>query len=320
MKSHILEILKTSSEEAVSGESLSARLSVSRVAVWKHIQKLREYGYPIESNSKGYTLKDGFDVMSPWEFPGWEDRIHYYPEVDSTMDVARDLARKGCPSYTVTAAGRQLKGRGRLDRNWASIDGGLYFTMTVRPELPPMLVHRVNFCASLTLAKTLRDRFDVRAMVKWPNDILVGEKKLAGMLSEMETRSDMVSFLNIGIGINVNNDPRSVAPEAASLRRIMGNLVPRKMVLSAFIDAFRERMEKGDLSAVIDEWKAYTMTIGRRVRVATVKDVFEGRAVDVDADGALILETGEGERRRVVHGDCFHQNQSGGKTENDRVG
>lgn len=306
MKAHILDILKKSPGKTVSGEALSDQLDVSRVAVWKHVHKLREWGYDIESSPKGYVFNHGFDVMSPWEFPGWEDRIHYFSEVDSTMDVAREMARKGCPPYTIVAAGRQLKGRGRLDRKWASAGGGLYFTVVVRPELPPMLGSRVNFCASATLAGILRKHFNVPAQVKWPNDILVGDKKLIGLLSEMETRSDMISFINIGVGINVNNDPSGTAPESTSISRVKGGFVPRKAVLAQFINAFRDRMEQDDLSGVIDEWKAHAMTIGRHVRVATIKDVFEGLAVDVDEDGALILETEAGERRRVAHGDCFH--------------
>ena len=311
MTSDILAILKANNDAFLSGEALSARLGVTRVTVWKHIQKLREYGYAIEATPKGYRLEDSFDVISPWEFPERTDRIHYYPEVDSTMDVARDLARKGCPACTAAAAGRQRKGRGRLDRNWDSTDGGLYFTVVVRPDLPPVLGYRVNFCASLTLAGSLRERFDVPARVKWPNDILVGGKKLAGLLSEMETRSDMISFINIGIGINVNNDPTAVEPSAVSLRRIKGAPVCRKEVLAGFLDAFEERMAADDLSTIIEEWKDYTLTIGRQVRVATVNEIYEGRAVDVDESGALILETGQG-RRKVVHGDCFHQPYSEG--------
>lgn len=306
MTPRILEILK-SDPDVVSGETLSARLGVSRVAVWKHVKKLRAYGYPIDSTPRGYILKEGFDVMAPWEFPGWEDRIHYFDAVDSTMDVAREMARKGCPDYTVVAAGRQMKGRGRLDRNWNSGDGGLYVTLVVRPDLPPVLGYRVNFCASLTLARTLRDRFGVPARVKWPNDILVEERKLAGLLSEMETRSDMISFVNIGIGINVNNDPAAVGSAAVSLHRIRGAAVSRKEVLSGFLEAFRHRMAADDLATIIEEWKEHTVTIGRRVRVATVREVHEGRAVDVDDSGALILETREGTLKKVVHGDCFHQ-------------
>jgi BirA family biotin operon repressor/biotin-[acetyl-CoA-carboxylase] ligase len=301
----ILEILK-SNRDVISGEMLSAALGVSRVAVWKHVKKLRAYGYPIESTPRGYILRDGFDVMAPWEFPGWEERVHCFEAVDSTMDVAREMARKECPGYTVVAAGRQMKGRGRLDRNWNSGDGGLYFTLVVRPDLPPVLGYRVNFCASLTLARTLRDRFGVPAMVKWPNDILVEERKLAGLLSEMETRSDRISFINIGIGINVNNDPVVNEPAAVSLCRIKKEPVSRKEVLAGFLEAFRNRMAADDLATIIDEWKEYTVTIGRRVRVATVSEIHEGRAVDVDESGALILETGEGELKKVVHGDCFH--------------
>ncbi|MGE0087592.1 MAG: biotin--[acetyl-CoA-carboxylase] ligase [Desulfococcaceae bacterium] len=306
MKKHILSRLRNSAD-AVSGGLLSSEMGISRVSVWKHIQKLQEMGYGIVSTGKGYQLRSSPDTPFPWEFPEREDNIHYYTETNSTMNIARDLARKGCPGFTVVIAGRQTQGRGRLQRQWFSDEGGLYFTVVVRPEIPAVLASRVNFAASLTLAGTLRRLFGIEAGVKWPNDILVNEKKLCGMLSEMETEADMVSFVSIGMGINVNNDPAVSEPNAVSLKNLLGYEVSKKELLSAFLDDFEKRISDGDYENVVDEWKKYTITIGRQVRVVTTKEIFEGRAADVDRDGSLILENAEGTKKTVSYGDCFHQ-------------
>jgi len=305
MKAHILSRLRNS-DEAVSGEILRAELGISRVSVWKHIQKLQELGYNIVSTGKGYLLRSSPDIPFPWEFPHREENIHYYPEITSTMEIARDLARKGCPPFTVVIAGRQTQGRGRLQRQWFSDEGGLYFTVVVRPEIPAVLASRVNFAASLTLAGTLRRLFGIAAGVKWPNDILVNEKKLCGMLSEMETDGEMVSFVSIGMGINVSNDPSVSEPNAISLKNLLGYEVSKKELLSAFLDDFEKRLNTTDCETVVEEWKKHTITIGRYVRVVTARDTLEGRAADVDKDGSLILEYEDGTRKRVMYGDCFH--------------
>ncbi len=306
MKGYILSRLR-SSKETVSGEALRTELGISRVSVWKHIQKLQELGYGIVSTGKGYQLHSSPDIPFSWEFPEREKNIHYYPEAGSTMEIARDLARKGCPHFTVVIAGRQTQGRGRLQRQWFSDEGGLYFTIVLRPEIPAVLAFRANFAASLTLAETLRRHFGIEAGVKWPNDILVHEKKLCGMLSEMETEADMVSFVNIGMGINVNNDPAVFEPNAVSLKNLLGHEVSRKEVLSAFLDDFEKRTNEGNYETVVEEWKKYTITIGRQVRVVTFKETLEGRAVDVDKDGSLILECENGTGKTVRYGDCFHE-------------
>lgn len=304
MKGRILHQLRSASD-VLSGEALSAGLSTSRVTVWKHIQKLQEMGYEIESTPKGYRLLNSPDAPYPWEMGGREATLHYYPETTSTMDIAREMARKGCPGFTTVAAGRQTKGRGRLERVWLSDEGGLYFTVVVRPEIPPVLASRVNFAASLTLAEVLNDGYGVDARVKWPNDLLVNEKKITGMLSEMEADADLVSFVNIGMGINVNNDPASAEPAADSLHRILGRNISRKELLAEFLDRFEDRMARLDYDTVVEEWKAYTLTLNRKVRIITTSDTHEGRAVDVAPDGALILEQADGTTRRVLYGDCF---------------
>ncbi|MBU0697991.1 MAG: biotin--[acetyl-CoA-carboxylase] ligase [Proteobacteria bacterium] len=309
MKGRILGILRAE-KAVVSGEVLSAELSVSRVSVWKHIQKLKEFGYHIESTPKGYRLISDPDALLPWEFPHRESRIHYFDKVSSTMDIARDLARKGCPGFTVVVAGEQTEGRGRLKRAWLSSSGGLYFTIVLRPQIPPILSARVHLAAAVVLTRTLRRMFAVEAMVKWPNDILVDDGKIAGMLTEMEAESDLVHFVNIGLGINVNNDPTSMEPTASSLKKILGKKISRRGLLSEFMDEFENYMNRGSLDDVIPEWKRYARTLNRHVRIVTDREIHEGIAVDVDDNGALILALADGSTQKVVHGDCFHQERS----------
>ena len=304
MKAAILNALRKS-RAVVSGEHLSAELGTSRVTVWKHIQKLQELGYAIASTPRGYQLSNSPDTPFPWEFPGREDRIHYYPRVESTMTVARDLARSGAPHLSTVVAGSQTRGRGRLQRQWLSDEGGVYMTVIARPDIPLLLSSRVNFIAALAMIHVLRERYGIDARAKWPNDILVGERKLLGMLSEMEISADMVAYINIGMGINVNNDPTPDEPRAVSLSALRGETVSRKALIGAFLDEFEDRISRVDYDAVVDEWKQVTMTLGRQVRIVTTAGAFEGRAADVDKDGALILERPDGTRRKIIYGDCF---------------
>ena len=306
MKSRILKILKNS-EGIVSGQALSAQLGISRVSVWKHIQKLQELGYAIPSSAKGYRFENSPDVPYPWEFPDRESRIIYHEELASTMDAAKDLARKGCPDFTTVIAGRQVSGRGRLKREWLSEKGGLYFTMVLRPDLPPVLSFRVSFLASLTLSRILTEMFGVDVRVKWPNDLLVDERKICGMLSELEAEADRVAFINVGIGVNVNNDPSAVEPAATSLKAILGRKVSKKDILARYLDAFEQRMQTAAFDQVIEEWKAVTVTLNREVRVVTTREVFTGKAVDVDDNGALVLKSADGSLQKILYGDCFHQ-------------
>jgi BirA family biotin operon repressor/biotin-[acetyl-CoA-carboxylase] ligase len=306
MKGRILNQLRDA-KAVISGEGLSSKLGVSRVNIWKHIQKLKELGYHIDTTTKGYRLISDPDVLFPWEFPQRESKLHYFGKVSSTMDIARDLARKKCPDFTVVVAGEQTKGRGRLKRIWLSSPGGLYFTVVLRPQIPAVISARVNFAAALVLVRTLRRMFAIEAMVKWPNDILIGDKKLVGMLSEMEAEADMVTFINIGVGINVNNDPTPGEVKASSLKKILGRNVARKRLLSEFLDEFENYMNYAALDDVISEWKQYTLTLNRHVRIATANRTFQGLAVDVDENGALVLKLADGTHQKIIYGDCFHQ-------------
>jgi BirA family biotin operon repressor/biotin-[acetyl-CoA-carboxylase] ligase len=304
MKSRILTLLRAS-DGVVSGSAICVRLGTSRVAVWKHIQKLQAMGYDIESNPKGYRLCSSPDSLQPWEFPGREDRMVYLPETTSTMDVAKDLARSGCRPFTVVVAGRQSEGRGRMRRVWESQEGGLYFTVVLRPRIPVLWSSRVNFLVSMTLADILRDGYGVDTGLKWPNDILVQGRKLSGLLSEMEAEGEEVRFINVGIGLNANNRPPAVDPPAVSLRKLLGRAVSRREILSRFLDDLEQRMHAEPWERVMAGWKARSVTLNRPVRIVTARESFSGTAVDVDENGALLLRQADGTMATVVYGDCF---------------
>ena len=306
MKAQILELLRKRNS-IVSGEILSKQLGISRVAVWKHIQKLLESGYQIESGPKGYRLIASPDTPFAWEFPTRESRFHYFPEVSSTMDIARNLARKGCPDFTLVVAEKQINGRGRMDRRWESPTGGLYFTMILRPEISLRLSPLLNFAASLVLSQTIREQCHVDAKVKWPNDILVNDRKISGMLSEMEAEADLISFINIGIGININNTPSQDIPSASSIKSITGQTHNRREFLSDYLNRLEKRLSDQDLSTVIAEWKTCTATLGRQVKVVTRTGVTRGTAIDVDEGGALVVRIADGSLKKVFYGDCFHE-------------
>jgi len=305
MKSQILHTLRNE-KGVVSGETLSSELGISRVSIWKHISRLRESGYNVIATPKGYQLISSPDVPFPWEFPKRELKIHYFPAVTSTMDIAKDLARKDCPDFTVVVAGCQKKGRGRMKRVWLSAEGGLYFTIILRPQISPAMSFKINFLASLVLAQILRDMFGIKAMVKWPNDVLVDGKKISGMLSEMEAEVDMINFLNIGLGINVNNDPESEEPMATSLKKVIGRKILKTELLARYLDEFEKQLNNVTLDNVVSEWKQYTSTLNKYVRIVVNHEVSEGFAVDVDENGALVLKLEDGSMQRVIYGDCFH--------------
>ena len=294
-------------EQILSGERISAELGISRVSVWKHIKKMVKAGIPVSSSSKGYRLISDPDSLNPMEFGIRAERVHYMVETPSTMDEAAVLARDGCPDFTVIVAGRQTGGRGRMERVWISDSGGLYFTIVLRPDIPLVEASLVNLAAAVEMARLLRSSYDVPAALKWPNDILVNNLKICGILSRMETEGDRIGYLSIGMGLNVNNTPEQKEPVAVSVSGFLGRTVPRREILVAFLDRFEKRMKQFDPQSVIDDWKTANMTIGREVTVKTIKETVEGVAVDIDSMGGLVLQLSDGSCQTIVHGDCFQR-------------
>ncbi len=307
MKKHILHLLHKNNGQVVSGTTMSEHLGISRVAVWKHIKNLKQSGFPIVSTSSGYRLEHSGDLLLPFCFADRQHQIYHFMEIASTMDTAKELARQGTPHLSLVVAERQTGGRGRLNREWHSLDGGIWCTLILRPSLPCAYAFQLNFAASVAMVETIREETGIEATVKWPNDILAGRKKIAGLLSEMETHGDMLSFLTIGIGVNVNNTPPETVEDAESIRSLTGRRASRQNLLNRFLDRFEELYCRIPGIDVIGMWKTYTSTIGTRVTVTTHNGRFEGRAVEIDPTGALIITTDDGTTKKVIYGDCFYK-------------
>ncbi len=312
MKEKILQTLFKSSENIVSGVSLSEELGISRVAVWKHIKALKVNGVEINSTSKGYALPNKDDLLFPFCFEKFQDKIHFFPSVSSTMNTAKKMAKTDIDDFSVIIAQDQTEGRGRLNRKWVSSKGGLWFTLILKPDLPPPLAYILNFAASYSLAKCLNTLFKIDAKVKWPNDILIKNEKLAGLLSEMETEGDMLKFVIIGIGLNVNNNPKQNIPDSVSVKEITGKSISRRELLIKFLDIFEGLYHQTNNQTITNKeiilmWKEHTSTIGNYVSIETFGKKFEGLATDVNSAGALLLKTNDGHLKKIIYGDCFYK-------------
>jgi BirA family biotin operon repressor/biotin-[acetyl-CoA-carboxylase] ligase len=290
----------------LSGETLSQRFGVSRVSVWKHIHGFRKDGYVIQSSPRGYRLMSSPDLLFPYEFPDLEQRIHYFPEIGSTMDEARELAKKGAREGTIVIAETQTFGRGRLSREWLSPQGGVYFTLILRPRISPAYAPRMNLLAAVAVAATIRKLLGLDPQLKWPNDVLITGKKVCGILAEMDAEIDFVNFVNIGIGINANNSVACFEKTATSLKEVLGREISRKELLGTLIGEIDQRRPLLMKANLLKEWKDLSATLNKEVRVVSLGEEVTGRAVDIDATGALILKGKDGSLTSVLAGDCIH--------------
>ncbi|MFB6136588.1 MAG: biotin--[acetyl-CoA-carboxylase] ligase [Halobacteriaceae archaeon] len=295
-----------------SGPELADRLGVSRAAVWKHVEALREAGFDVEGTDRGYAvtgvpeyggLAVEYGLDAPFE-------VEYHASLSSTNDRGRELAAEGAGDVVVLAA-EQTGGRGRLDREWDSPSGGVWASLVLRPDLPPARVALLTLAAAVAVARAAREA-GVDARIKWPNDVVVpggesgdggrGGAKLAGVLTEMEGETGRVSWVVVGVGANADVDPGSLPPGATSLAAEAGG-VDRRVFVQRVLEEFAALRDAPD--EVVAAWREYADTLGRRVRVETGGGTVEGEAVDVASDGALVVDTGE-ERVTVHSGDCEH--------------
>jgi len=318
MKGQILKALRECSDY-LSGETLSKQLGISRVSIWKHIRSLKEDGYVIEASARGYRLVSSPDLMLPYEFPGLEQRIHYFPEIGSTMDAARELAKKGAGEGTIVIAEVQTRGRGRLSREWLSPEGGIYFTLLLRPRISPAYAPRINLMASVAVAATIRKLFRLNAELKWPNDVLIGGRKVCGILAEMDAEMDVVNFVNLGIGINANTSVPQFEKTATSLKDALGKEISRKKFLSALLLEINRRQARLMKANLLEEWKKLSGTLNKYVRILSPGEVIVGRASDIDTTGALIVKERDGSLKKAVAGDCIHLTEEAPNTNTGAV-
>jgi BirA family biotin operon repressor/biotin-[acetyl-CoA-carboxylase] ligase len=295
-------ILDSLADGPVSGPEMAADLDVSRAAVWKHVEALREAGFGIESRGDGYVLSSvpefgagsvEYGLSAPVD-------VEYHDSIPSTNDRARELAVSGADGVAVLAD-EQTGARGRLDREYASPSGGIWLSLVRRPDLPPARVPIYTLAAAVAAAEALRG-VGVDAEIKWPNDVLVDGEKLVGILTEMEGEADRVSWIVVGIGINANVDGSAVPEAATTVREQVGD-VDRAALTRELLERFEELVSAPE--DVLPAWRAAASTLGRRVRVETPGGEVVGEAVDVEFPGTLVVATEDGERR-VSAGDCEH--------------
>ena len=319
MKSRIVSVLKEN-DGYISGEKLSEELGITRSAVWKHIEGLRQDGYEIESaTNKGYRLISAPDLLNADVIShGLSDSlvgnsVVILRTVDSTNEEIKRLARKGAKEGIVAAAEKQTAGRGRFGREWSSEnDGGLYFSFLLKPELPPADIASITLAAGYAVCLAIRDYTGLDARIKWPNDIIIGSRKLCGILTEMAAQSDRIDYVIPGIGINVNNRsfPKEIASKATSIYMETGKLTDRSKLLSEVLKKLSEVLTRFFVSLSLDDiehFRSICATIGREVTVMRSSQSITGTAYGITAEGELIIRTANGTELTVSSGEVTVQ-------------
>lgn len=314
----ILTALRSAGEESVSGADLSDKLGVTRAAIWARIEELRSLGYDIEASPHhGYRLLSVPDVLHRDDLLSLVRGtrvigrdIQVFQETSSTNDVVERLARDGVGQGTVVFAESQTKGRGRLGRKWVSAAGkGLWFSVLLRPDLRPQDATQLTIIAATAVARALH-RYDLVPSIKWPNDILIGDRKLAGVLTELAAEIDRIRYVILGIGINVNSTLSDFPPDvrgiATSLRIETGAPVRRAELAASILrelDSDYDRLCHGGFASIAEEWARQCATLGQRVSIRVGERTVHGQAEALDDSGALLLRTSHGHLERIVGGD-----------------
>lgn len=315
---------------------MSRKLGISRTAIWKHIQTLKGEGYKIVSQKRlGYSLSSVPDLLLPYEIErGLKTkilgkRIYHFREIGSTNDFAIELVRKGIEEEAIVVAETQAKGKGRLGREWSSPFGGLWISIILKPKILPTQAPRMTIIAALGVAKTIRKLYSLKALIKWPNDVLIRSKvgtirangrmrkkgsrvfkKVCGILTEMSAEQDTVNYVVIGIGANLNIDikkfPIEFRKNTTSIEKELSHKIDRveftKRMLEE-IENFYLIFKQRGFAPILQEWKKISATLGKGVKAVSGRRIIEGKAIDIDSDGALIIETKEGKQEKILAGD-----------------
>jgi len=310
----ILDFLRKWDGRHVSGEELSELLGISRTAVWKHIEGLRDEGYDIAASPHlGYKLISAPDRLTGIELK-WRLNtemigkvIYSYKEIGSTNEAAYDLAVSGEQEGSVVVAEYQTRGRGRLGRKWVSPRGsGAYFSIILRPDILPKEVSSITLFSSLAVAKTIREKTGLAALIKWPNDVLINGGKVCGILTEMNAELDKINFVVLGVGININTKKEVLPEGASSLMAEKGEGISRLEFVRALllsIDKYYKIFNSGRIADIIEEYKRLSAVLDRRVRINYHNRLISGHVLDVDTEGALILRMDSGLNERILAGD-----------------
>jgi len=273
------------------------------------------------STRSGYRLIQSPDLLTsseikPFLKTKWMGKkIHHFQAIDSTNSKAYQLALSGAEEGEVVLSESQEKGRGRLGRQWFSPRSlNLYLSVILRPRIPPHQAPLITLMAAVATADAIRKFSGLVPLIKWPNDILLRHRKVAGLLNEIHSEMDRVHFVILGVGVNLNMDEKKFSKEirsiATSLKIEMGQTVSRKDFLQSLLLELERWysifLEEGG-GVVLKAWKDRADIRGRRVKVTSFGETVVGTAIDVDSDGALILETEDGKQTRVMAGDIEYK-------------
>jgi len=316
MQDKILNLLKRK-EGYLSGEDISSHLKISRQALWKHIQDLKDSGYTIEAVPHlGYHLASSPDRL--FEFEVWRGlntktfgkKIFYFDTLTSTIDMAMGLGIKKLPSGTLVLAEAQTKGKGRLGRSWFSPKyKGLYLSLILRPDMLPNQAPILTLLAAVSICEAMKTISGMSAQIKWPNDILINNKKLCGILTQVVAETDKIDFVIISAGINVNNDKKSLLSTATSLKEQKKEEVHRVSLLQEILrqtEANYLTLQKKGPVQILEKWRQHNTTLGKRVKVYYQHQHIEGEALDIDTDGGLLVRKDNGITEKVMSGDVLH--------------
>ena len=305
--------------EGVSGAQLAEQLAISRAAIWARIEALRQASYEIEAGPHfGYRLVSSPDALHADDLLARLGKtkvigrdIRVFEETTSTNDVIEKLARDGVKEGVVVFAESQTKGRGRLGRKWMSpTHKGLWFSVLLQPKLSPQETTQLTIASATALRRAIKTVAGISAEIKWPNDLLIGGKKVVGILTEMSAEVDRVRHVILGIGVDVNQDATEFPPElrkiATSLKAETGEEISRAELATEILrelDFDYARICGGQFAQVADEWETRCLTIGKNVSVQMGVRQIRGCAEALDDDGALLVRTEHGHLERIIGGD-----------------
>lgn len=317
IREELLNLLRARTGFYLSGEEISVRLGVSRTAVWKNVNALRNQGYIIESYPRlGHKLKDVPDLLLPLEIKAHlkskalGQNVYHFASIGSTQEYSFGLAQKGMSEGALVVAEEQTGGRGRRGRSYFSPRGGIWFSILLRPPLPPHMAPVISLAAGVALAEVAAELGLQSILLRWPNDVLIGGKKLSGILAEMSAEPDLLHFVILGIGINANmardSFPEELRQMATSLELEIGQKVNRVEILCNVLQKlekyYMQLLEKGP-SSILEAWKSFPNILGKHVKVNSLDGVYEGVAAGLDEEGALLIKDDAGQQRKFVAGD-----------------
>lgn len=317
-KLEVLKRLQRADGQPLSGQQLADTLAISRTAIWKHMNQLKEEGYVIETiRKKGYILKEVPDIIdvakikAALETTSFGQVIHYEEQLASTQPVAHQLAQQGAQEGTIVICEQQTAGKGRMLRPWVSEKGkGIWMSVILRPDVPTYKAPQFTLVAAVAVAKAIEDVVDVRPEIKWPNDLLINGYKCTGILTEMQAEPDRINALIMGIGINVNHAaedfPEELRPIATSLKMITNKEIDRATLIARilfYLEQYSAAYVADGFTHIKKEWENYSCTLGNRIRVTTLREQFVGQAIEISEEGILSVRLDDGEVKRVYSAD-----------------